>query len=136
MTPTKSEIEAMRERLLAKALVLLEHRHATAGWTMQEAAAMLAALAEEREWLPIETVPYRETVEVRVGEGMAFRAQLLPDASMSDLDTACDQWQAAIEGEHPPCWSGGACWESNEDEISSLQPTAWRPLPTPPEQEQ
>jgi len=59
------------------------------------------------------------------------------EKALRNMDRAkCDQWQAAVEGEHPPCWSDGACWESNADEIGSLQPNAWRPLPTPPEQEQ
>lgn len=82
-------------------------------------------------WRPIETAPYDTPVEVKVGS-MTFLARLLADASMSSLDETCDQWQAEIDGEHPPCWSGGACWASNENEDMSLQPTAWRPT-TPPE---
>lgn len=87
-------------------------------------------IARMEGWRPIETAPYDTPVEVRVGS-MTFLARLLPDASMSSLDETCDQWQAEIDGEHPPCWSEGACWSSNVDEVMSLQPTAWR-LPTPP----
>lgn len=83
------------------------------------------------EWRDIESAPYNTPVEIKVGS-MTFLARLHPDASMSSLDESCDQWQAEINGEHPPCWSGGACWASNENEDMSLQPTAWR-LPTPPE---
>lgn len=79
------------------------------------------------DWQPIETAPYLEHVRVKVG-AMTFLAVLLPGASLSDLETPCDQWQAVNEGEHPPCWSGGACWESNEDECQSLQPEAWEPI--------
>lgn len=82
-------------------------------------------------WQDINSAPYDTPVEVKVGS-MTFLARLLPDASMSSLDETCDQWQAEIDGEHPPCWSGGACWASNENEDMSLQPTAWR-TPTPPE---
>lgn len=56
---------------------------------------------------------------------MTFLARLEPDASENEHGS-CHQWVAAIEGEHPPCWSDGACWASNEDEVASLQPTAWR----------
>lgn len=82
------------------------------------------------EWRPIETAPYDTPVEVKVGS-MTFLARLLADASMSSLDETCDQWQAENDGEHPPCWSGGACWASNENEDMSLQPTAWRYPPAP-----
>lgn len=101
-------------------------------------AALVKELARHRQsaergeaWRPIETAPYDTPVEVKVGS-MTFLARLLADASMSSLDETCDQWQAEIDGEHPPCWSGGACWASNENEDMSLQPTAWRPT-TPPE---
>lgn len=85
------------------------------------------------EWQPIETAPVNEAVLVRVGMGMAFAARLVPDAAMTDEEASCDQWQAEHEGEHPPCWSGGCCWASNEDENTSLQPTHWMPLPPPPQ---
>lgn len=86
------------------------------------------------DWQPIETAPYRENVEIRVGAGMTFAAMLVPDASLTDDEKSCDQWCATYEGEHPPCRSGGECWASNEDEIQSLQPTSWRPAPdTAPE---
>lgn len=84
-------------------------------------------------WLPIETAPYGLAVEVRVGEGMTFIAVLEPDASMTSDEQPCDQWQAVHEGEHPPCWSGGACWASNENDDTSLQPIAWREQASTPE---
>ena len=78
------------------------------------------------QWQPIETAPFDEVVRVKAGE-MTFLAALRPDASIDQDDETCAQWQAENEGEHPPCWSGGACWGSNEDGIPSLQPTAWQP---------
>jgi len=80
------------------------------------------------EWRPIETAPYSQVVRVRVG-GMTFLATLQPDAAMTSDEQSCDQWQAVIEGEHPPCWSCGCCWESNENQRPSLQPDAWHPAP-------
>lgn len=96
---------------------------------MNAIADRLASLpAAPDGWRPIETAPHNQEVEVRAGQ-MTFRAMLVPDASMNSLEESCDQWQATRDGEHPPCWSGGACWESNEDEMMSLQPTAWRAAP-------
>lgn len=90
----------------------------------------LSTAQQEAGWQPIETAPYSTPVEVRAGD-MIFLAQLEPDASMTSDEQSCDQWQAVNEGEHPPCWSGGACWELNENECESLQPYAWR-LPAAP----
>lgn len=84
------------------------------------------------EWKPIESAPYGTPVRVKAGH-MTFVARLMPDASMTSEEQSCDQWQAEYEGEHPPCWSEGACWESNMDESPSMQPEAWQPLPPTPE---
>jgi hypothetical protein len=46
----------------------------------------------------------------------------------------CWSWVAAEEGKHPPCWSGGAYWDSNENEMPSTPPLRWRPAP-PTQQE-
>lgn len=81
----------------------------------------------EADWQPINTAPYSTPVEVKIG-GMKIVAELRQDASMSEDEATCDQWVAVYEGEHPPCWSGGACWEKNENEVASLQPEAWRDL--------
>ncbi|PZU95595.1 MAG: hypothetical protein DI527_00875 [Chelatococcus sp.] len=40
-------------------------------------------------------------------------------------------WCATEEGQHPPCWSEGVCWASNEDESPSDPPVAWLPFPAP-----
>lgn len=88
-------------------------------------------LAFGQRWRPLDTAPYNTPVRIKAGN-MTFIAELLPSASMNE-DGECDQWQAVHEGEHPPCWSGGACWASNEDEDPSLQPKGWMPLPPSPE---
>lgn len=82
------------------------------------------AVAGER-WQPIETAPYVTPVRIEVGE-MTFLARLVQDASMDENERSCDQWVAEREGEHPPCWTDGACWASNSDEMMSMQPTRWQ----------
>ena len=117
------------------------YNNSSANLTGQELVELEQAFARHRhqaerdtrgrmEWRDIESAPYNTPVEIKVGS-MTFLARLHPDASMSSLDESCDQWQAEIDGEHPPCWSGGACWASNENEDMSLQPTAWRYPPAP-----
>lgn len=96
----------------------------------REMARASIAIIQAEAWQPIQTAPYNEPVKIKVGEGMEFVARLIPDGSMSSEEESCDQWVAEHEGEHPECWSGGACWESNEGEVASLQPTRWKPLAT------
>lgn len=91
-------------------------------------AMQWAAKAWTRGWQDIATAPYNTPVIIEVGSGMTFVAQLVPDASMNSEDQFCDQWRAVHQGEHPPCWSGGACWESNENDAISMQPRRWRAL--------
>ena len=81
----------------------------------------------ERKWQPLETAPFNREVEVRVGRRRVVRAKLVPDASMDSNGDACDQWWATTD-KYPPCWSEGACWESNVDEQMSAHPDAWREL--------
>lgn len=76
-------------------------------------------------WNPVDTAPYGTPVQVKVGH-MVFLARLEREASENSKGDACDQWQAVYDGEHPPCWSEGACWAINADGDASLQPTGWR----------
>ncbi|TNC14869.1 DUF3850 domain-containing protein [Methylobacterium terricola] len=92
-----------------------------------EAASPVAEGQAPGGWQSLETAPMDTEVEVRTGF-MTFRAKLVPEAGMTENEHVCDQWQATREGEHPPCWSEGACWSSNVDHCPSMQPEAWRPL--------
>jgi len=125
--PTPTDVNTLIERLeyTAKHGVLRAIQNEKYAPPDEAAQALRAMQARVGEWQPIESAPYEQDVEIRVG-GMTFLAHLIPDGSLSGIDQTCDQWRATNEGEHPPCWSGGACWESNEDEVSSLQPEAWR----------
>lgn len=78
-------------------------------------------------WRDPNEAPYDTPVRVRVG-GMTFGAILRCDASLDEGEHPCDQWQAAVEGEHPPCWSDGACWSSNDEGMPSRQPEAWQAI--------
>jgi hypothetical protein len=84
-------------------------------------------MSETMTWRPIETAPYEQEVRVKVGE-MSFCAILVRDAGMNEDESLCDQWHATREGEHPPCWSEGACYASNADGVASMQPTGWMPV--------
>jgi hypothetical protein len=77
-----------------------------------------------RRWSDIRTAPYQREVEVRIGS-RAYKAILRKDASLDEDERPCDQWQATTDC-YPRCWSDGACWDSNADEIRSAQPEAWR----------
>lgn len=95
---------------------------------------IIAAL-KAAEWRPIEEARYNTLYQIRAGH-MEFPAKLFPEVAINDANQSCDQWIAEHEGEHPPCWSGGACWANNEDEVPSLQPTHFRPLGPGPEGEE
>lgn len=105
---------------------LLDHFEAFAIRDAQPAPDAVA----EAAWSGVENAPYDTPLTVLAG-GMTFAAILRRDASLNEDGESCDQWQAVVEGEHPPCWTDGACWESNEDGISCLWPEAFMPLTHP-----
>tara|TARA_R100001132_G_scaffold24115_1_gene22929 strand:+ start:2017 stop:2292 length:276 start_codon:yes stop_codon:yes gene_type:complete len=82
------------------------------------------------KWKTIDSdVPYDTPVQIRFAEGRkVMLARLLRGHSLDESMRNCDQWVA--EGDdYPPCWTEGACWESNHDEVMSKQPAQWRPAP-------
>lgn len=80
------------------------------------------------DWQPIETAPYDTIVLVDVDDFGTMLARLLPGVSMNANGDACDQWVAETDV-YPDCWTEGACWESNHDEVMSRQPLRWMPPP-------
>lgn len=96
--------------------------------------ARLKAPGEPVSWKSIADAPYDTPLTIRVG-GMTFGAILRRGASETTDGDPCDQWQALIADEHPPCWTDGACWEINADGYGSREPEAWRTIAaqTPPE---
>ena len=87
-------------------------------------------LPEPPEWSPwreMATAPMDGTVIEIMAEGydrpFLIRGELgFVDGSGAD----CWSWVAVEEGKHPPCWSGGAYWDSNENEMPSTPPLRWR----------
>lgn len=86
------------------------------------------------DWQDIETAPKDGTsIQARIpGHGednvIAWHSGFL-DADEQD----CCCWVFTTEKEPPECWTDGVCWASNEDEVPSVQPTHWQPLPAPPQ---
>lgn len=131
----KATLEALADARLLVTLV-----NAYRSGQLHDATALVDAEARGRrqglEWRPINEAPYGQEVRIQAGE-MTFLAMLVKDGSMLEDETPCDQWQATREGEHPECWSDGACWASNADDCASLQPTGWVPsLATAPTEPQ
>lgn len=80
------------------------------------------------EWQQMKTAPRdKTTVLVCTFSGYVFPAFYDPTGSVDENEEVCGIWCAKYEGFHPPCWSEGQCWTSNEDEIMSEQPLYWRP---------
>lgn len=80
----------------------------------------------KRPWERDADAPYDTIVEVLTFGKKRFRAQLKRDASMTEDEAPCDQWQAEEGERHPSDWCGGACWESNSDGVASDPVVAWR----------
>lgn len=73
------------------------------------------------QWQPIESAPFDTDVWVRV-DGMQFKARR---TIVSEGTCSYSQWLATVEGVHPPCWSDGAYWSSNENDDRSLPVLGW-----------
>lgn len=80
------------------------------------------------EWnADMSAAPYQTPVIVLLENGFELLATLEPGVSMAENGQECDQWCEVEEGTAPDCWSEGACWSSNADEVASLQPVKWGP---------
>jgi hypothetical protein len=86
-------------------------------------------MAEKLEdWQDMKTAPMDGSdIQIRTFDGFEMLARFEPQGFMTEDGKDCGGWVASVEGEHPECWSGGACWESNEQEVASDHPSAWRP---------
>jgi hypothetical protein len=80
------------------------------------------------DWQKIASAPKDGSdIEILTAGGfeMLARFELL---GFEDEDgKSVGSWVASVEGRHPDCWSDGACWQSNENEMPSDPPTMWRP---------
>ena len=79
----------------------------------------------EAERLPIAHAHYNTPYRLMLEDGSEITGRLIPGGSLNEDESPCDQWVADGD-DYPPCWSGGCCWESNEDGEASLQPVSYR----------
>lgn len=84
-------------------------------------------------WQPIETAPRDGTkIFIKTHGGYGFEASYELLGAVDDEENVVGQWVAANEEVCPPCWSEGACWSSNEDEVASDPPRFWlQPIDQP-----
>jgi len=88
------------------------------------------------KWLPIETAPkdgtpFQARIPGHGDDNVIFWLEGLVDSD----DASCGGWAFSHEEQEPPsCWTDGICWDVNEDELPSVKPTHWMPLPPPPEE--
>lgn len=66
-------------------------------------------------------------VEVKTAKGHKFIAAYSFGFLNSD-DKDCWCWVAMDGDDAPDCWTGGVCWEVNEDDVPSDQVIAFREL--------
>ncbi|CAM5194471.1 hypothetical protein BTHI11S_00354 [Bosea thiooxidans] len=82
------------------------------------------------DWAQIRSAPKDgRDIEVLTSGGFEMKARWESRGFINEAGEDCGAWVASEEGKHPPCWSEGACWESNEDEMPSDPPIMWRPSP-------
>lgn len=81
-----------------------------------------------KDWEDMKTAPRdRSEVDILTGDGFELLARFEPHGFMDMDGNDVGGWVAVVDGEHPECWTDGVCWASNEMEVESDQPVAWRP---------
>jgi hypothetical protein len=91
-----------------------------------------AAPASEVEgsgWSTMDSAPDLTFVIVRTKTGYVFKAKYEHNIASGPDEGSCDGWVVGDGDLHPPCWTDGVCWASNEDEEPSDPPVGWMPLP-------
>lgn len=87
-------------------------------------------LLDAAQWQPMSSAPHDGTeIQARIPGHGSDNVIAWTDTLMNSDEEPCGGWQFTRDQEPPECWSAGICWESNEDEIQSVQPTEWKPLP-------
>ena len=83
------------------------------------------------DWQPMETAPRDGTdIQARIpGHGSDNVIAWQVDAFLDEDESPCGGWAFTTDQEPPACWTDGICWQSNEDEQASIQPTHWKSLP-------
>ena len=93
--------------------------------------AALNHTTKDDEWQDIASAPKDGTaIQAEIpGNGADNVIAWQPEAFMSSCEESCGGWAFVTEQEPPDCWTDGVCWDSNEDGVSSVQPTRWKRLP-------
>lgn len=85
------------------------------------------------DWQPIETARQDGTsIQVKIPGHGSDNVVAWFGGLMNSREQDCGGWHWMEDNEPPDCWTDGICWESNEDNIRSVHPTHWQPLPQPP----
>ncbi|MCF1502954.1 hypothetical protein L0F51_04135 [Afifella sp. H1R] len=86
--------------------------------------------ATEADWRPIETAPCDGTpIQARIPGHGEDNIIAWMDGFLDEHERPCCSWVMVEDQEPPKSWTDGVCWEANEDETASVQPTHWRPRP-------
>lgn len=82
---------------------------------------------EKVDWQPIKSAPKDgRDIEIRTFDGFEMPARWERHGFEDEDGKSVGAWVATEEEKHPPCWTDGACWASNADEVQSDQPMMWR----------
>lgn len=82
-------------------------------------------------WQPMETAPRDGTpIQADIPGNGKDNIIAWMDGFLNDTGQCCCAWVFVDDQEPPDCWTDGVCWESNDDNEKSVDPAAWKPLPT------
>jgi hypothetical protein len=87
---------------------------------------LLSAIPEG--WSAMASAPKSGPVILLTASGFEIRAEWAT-GFLDEHGEDCGLWCACAGADHPPCWTDGACWASNAEEVPSDPPIGWRPCP-------
>jgi hypothetical protein len=86
-------------------------------------------LNEQSDWRPMATAPRDGTpIQATIPGHGSDNIIAWMDGFLNADEQDCCSWVFVEDQEPPPCWTDGVCWESNENDEPSVQPTAWKPI--------
>lgn len=80
------------------------------------------------DWQNIASAPKDGSdIEILTAGGFEMQARFEQLGFENEDGKSVGAWVALVEDHHPDCWTDGACWKSNADEVQSDPPIMWRP---------